>query len=110
MPTLGPIVCGRRNSPPAPATSDRLTSGNPKAALVEATMRSQERAISHPPASAGPSTAAMIGLRRWRGAMAAKAPLLGLRPPALPEAVGFRSAPARKNVAPPATSPNQTAG
>src|SRR2546421_12098019 len=110
MPTLGPIVCGRRNSPPAPATSDRLTSGNPKAALVEATMRSQERAISHPPASAGPSTAAMIGLRRWRGAVAAKPPFLGAGPPAWAEGVGLGAGPADKDGPPRGANPLQTPG
>ena len=47
----------------------------PNLAFVEATIRSHDRTISHPPARAAPSTAAMIGLVRSRLAMPAKPPL-----------------------------------
>ena len=46
------IRCGSRNSPPAAATRPRLTSGMPKRASREATIRSHDSAISKPPASA----------------------------------------------------------
>ena len=43
---------GSRNTPPAPATRLRLTSGTPKMALSDTTDRSQASRISNPPASA----------------------------------------------------------
>ena len=55
---------GRRKRPPAAAARDRLTSGTPNRELFDATTKSQASTISQPPASAAPSTAAMIGLVR----------------------------------------------
>src|SRR5215469_1531556 len=52
---------GSRSRPPAPATRPRLTSGKPNFAASLATIRSHARTNSNPPASAYPSTAAMIG-------------------------------------------------
>ena len=57
-------AAGTDRRPPPPG--DRFTSGTPNRAVVEATMRSQARMISVPPARAGPSTAAMMGLVRSR--------------------------------------------
>ena len=51
-----------RSTPPAPATSPRVTSGSPNLASEAATSRSQPSASSNPPASAYPSMAAMTGL------------------------------------------------
>ena len=48
-----------------------------RGACVEATTRSQDSTISVPPARAGPSTAAMIGLVRSRCTMPGEAALLG---------------------------------
>ncbi len=42
MAMLSGILRPRRNSPPAPATSERFTSGMPKVAVVDATTRSQD--------------------------------------------------------------------
>src|SRR5215204_1957054 len=64
-------VGSRRSAPPA-ATSERLTSGMPKRAPFAATIRSQASATSKPPATAKPSTAAMIGLRGGPWTMPAK--------------------------------------
>ena len=108
MAILGGRARGRRNSPPAAAASDRLTSGSPKAAALEATMRSQERAISQPPARAGPSTAAMMGFSRSRVAMPANPPRAVCRAAAWPEAMALRSAPALKTGPSPVTMPTQT--
>ena len=69
---------GRRNSPPAAATSERFTSGMPNDAAVDATTMSHARTISVPPASAGPSTAAMSGLVRGRATSPPKPPRFGL--------------------------------
>ena len=63
---------GIRSSAPPAATSERLASGMPMRAPLAATMRSHDRAISRPPASAKPSTAAISGLRDARWAMPAK--------------------------------------
>ncbi len=79
MAMLKGILRGRRNRPPAAATSERLTSGMPKRAWVEATTRSHASTISVPPASAGPSTAAMIGLTLSRVTMPPKPPRLVFR-------------------------------
>jgi len=61
------IACGSRrdssSAPPAAATSDRLTSGTPNRADRDATTRSHASISSNPPASAQPSTAAIIGFR-----------------------------------------------
>ena len=43
---------GSRNSPPAPATSERFASGRPNLASRAATMRSHASVISQPPANA----------------------------------------------------------
>ena len=87
---------GRRNRPPAMAASARLTSGRPKLAPGTATIRSQARASSQPPARAGPLTAAIQGF--WRSAKT--------KPPKPPRSLhsswprpadrSFRSAPALK--------------
>src|SRR6516164_1447804 len=85
---------GSRNSPPAPATRPRLTSGRPNTASSLATTRSQDRTISNPPARAYPSTAAMTGLAGGRWVMPPKP-----RPPAAefsPAAKPLRSIPAQK--------------
>ena len=58
---------------------------------------SHDSAISRPPASAGPSTAAMIGLRRSRVTMPANPPLGAIISPARPALISLRSAPAQKN-------------
>ena len=62
MATLRGSFRGSRNRPPAPATRPRFTSGTPNVALSDATTRSQASTSSVPPASAGPSTAAITGL------------------------------------------------
>ena len=97
MATLGGSARGSRNRPPAAATNERFTSGRPKAAAVEATMRSHESAISQPPASAGPSTAAMIGLVRSRCAMPAKPPRLVCSAPAWPRRDRLEVGPGRED-------------
>src|SRR3954471_20949904 len=66
------IRCGRRSSAPPAATSERLTSGMPNFAPEAATIRSHASAISKPPATAKPSTAAISGLRDARWTMPAK--------------------------------------
>src|SRR5436309_3283222 len=88
------ILRGSRKTPPAPATNDRLTSGRPNAAVRDATTRSQASVISHPPASAGPSTAAITGLVRTLRANPANPPRAVERPPPDPAAMALRSAPA----------------
>ena len=56
---FGPVSQGSSmTTMPAP----NLTSGSPKTALSPATVMSQASAISQPPASAGPRTAATVGL------------------------------------------------
>ena len=52
MATWYGIRRGSRSSPPAAATRPRLTSGRPNFAVSAATTRSQDSAISQPPASA----------------------------------------------------------
>ena len=55
-----------RNTPPAAASSPRLTSGSPNWARSSAMTRSLARASSEPPPSAVPLTAAMVGLSmKW---------------------------------------------
>ena len=93
--TLRGRTRGSRNSPPAAAISERFTSGIPKRAAVDATMRSHDKAISVPPANAGPSHAAMRGFDRSLVTMPAKPPLAVLICRACPEATNFRSAPAQ---------------
>src|SRR5271157_100419 len=55
--------CASSSAPPAPATSDRLTSGTPNRAEAPATTRSHASSSSNPPASAQPSAAPISGLR-----------------------------------------------
>src|SRR6516165_4831383 len=94
---------GRRSSAPPAATSERLASGIPSFAPFAATIRSQERAISIPPATANPSIAAISGLRAARWAIPAKprSPNHGDSP--LTNAP--RSMPALKNPPAPVTTP-----
>ena len=80
MATFTGILRPRRNTPPAPATSERFTSGMPNVALREATTRSHASTTSVPPASAGPSTAAMSGFVRSRWVRPAKPPRLVMIP------------------------------
>src|SRR5204863_6972255 len=88
---------GRRISAPPAATRPRLTSGVPKRASRAATIRSQARAISNPPATAQPSTAAISGLRGGAWTMPAKPrPATYGRSPATN---AFRSIPAQRVVA-----------
>ena len=58
--------------------SPRLTSGMPNRAPLEATIRSQDKAISKPPATAKPSTAAMSGLRAARSVMPGEAAVVDI--------------------------------
>ena len=110
MAMAGGRARGRRNRPPAAATSERLTSGTPNRAAVEATTRSQASTISVPPARAGPSTAAIIGLVRARRAMPPNPPRLVMIDGAFPAAMAFRSAPAENTDPSPVRMPTQTSG
>src|SRR5919206_974591 len=94
---------GRRSSAPAAATSERLTSGTPRRAPRTATMRSQARAISKPPARANPSIAAISGLRAARRVMPAnpRSPTYGRSP----ATNALRSMPALKPRPVPANTP-----
>jgi hypothetical protein len=76
-------------------------------AVVDATTRSHDSTISVPPASAGPSTAAMIGFTRSRVTMPPKPPLAVLRPPAFPALISLRSAPAQNTGGSPVRMPTQ---
>ena len=96
----GGILFGSRMSPPAAAMRPRLTSGMPNLASSTATTRSQESMISHPPASADPLTAAMIGLEKSRWAMPPKPPLAPMMSPASPAVKALRSMPALKALSP----------
>ncbi len=60
----------RIRAPPA-ATSERLTSGTPRRAPREATIKSQASATSSPPATAKPSTAAISGFSAGRSTIPA---------------------------------------
>ncbi len=95
MAMLRGILRGRRKRPPAPATRLRFTSGMPKVAVREATTRSHDSTISVPPASAGPSTAAMMGLVRSRVVMPPKPPR-AVESAAGLTLISLRSAPAQK--------------
>ena len=55
---------GRRAVVPPPANRPRLGSSTPKVARVDATLMSTPPSISIPPATHGPSMAAMTGLYR----------------------------------------------
>ena len=82
----------------------------PKVAVVEATTRSQDKTISVPPASAGPSTAAMMGLVRSRSTMPAKPPRAVANPAALPALISLRSAPAQNAGPAPVITMQRAAG
>mmetsp|Transcript_20440 Transcript_20440/g.40877 ORF Transcript_20440/g.40877 Transcript_20440/m.40877 type:complete len:262 (-) Transcript_20440:141-926(-) len=64
-----PMRRGSRCVPPAPGMMAREVSGRPKRASAPATLMSHERAISRPPPSAAPSTAAMVGSGRLESAV-----------------------------------------
>ena len=108
MAMLNGILRGRRNNPPAAATKERLASGSPKRAFDEATMRSHARQISVPPASAGPSTAAMSGLVRSRATMPANPPFAVRSWSRRPALISLRSAPAQKTGGTPVRIPTQS--
>ena len=108
--TALPITRGRRNRPPAPATSERFTSGRPKLVSSAQMIMSQERATSVPPASADPVIAAISGLVRSRRAMPAKPPFLVDNAPPLPAEISLRSAPAQKALPTAVRMPTQTSG
>src|SRR5271156_5173875 len=92
---LSGIWRGRRCTPPAPAISPTRGSGSPKRAWSAAMMMSQASAISNPPPSANPFTAAMIGLViSKRAVMPAKPPLLICGRSPRCSAVHLRSLPA----------------
>src|SRR3954449_3883591 len=95
--------CGRRSKAPPAATNERLTSGMPSLAPLLATIRSQARAISKPPATAKPSTAAISGLREARWTMPAKprSPIHGR----WPVTNALRSMPAEKPLPAPVRMP-----
>ena len=105
------IFCGTRFGnrvvPPAMATRDRLTSGRPKAALGDATTRSHARTNSQPPATAGPSTAAITGFVLSNVTNPPNPPRLVPRF-AFPDATALRSAPAQKTGPLPARIPTHT--
>ena len=89
-----------RYKPPTEAISPRDTSGRPNSADSDATIRSHARAISHPPASASPSTAAIHGFLRLACTNPAKPPRSVKRLENFPAATSFRSAPAENAVPP----------
>ena len=60
-----PTARVRRWVPPAPGITPSLISGWPNLAVSAARMKSHIIAISHPPPSAKPATAAMIGFRAF---------------------------------------------
>mmetsp|Transcript_134739 Transcript_134739/g.418755 ORF Transcript_134739/g.418755 Transcript_134739/m.418755 type:complete len:220 (+) Transcript_134739:136-795(+) len=93
MATAWGIFIGSRKRPPAAGMSERLTSGTPKLAFVEATTRSHDRTISQPPARAMPSTAAIRGFVRGNATMPANPPFLVMMFSLLDTA--FKSAPAQ---------------
>jgi hypothetical protein len=99
------IRCPRRKRPPAPAIRPRRTSGSPNVAAGEATTRSQLRTSSVPPASAGPSTAAISGLVRARRTSPPNPPRSVESSAASPAARALRSAPAQKTGGAPVSTP-----
>ena len=94
---------GSRSSAPPAATSERLTSGMPRRAPFDATIRSQASAISKPPATAKPSIAAMIGLIGGPWTMPAK-PRCSTNELS-PVTNAFRSIPAEKPLPAPVRMP-----
>ena len=105
-----PMARGRRNKPPAAATRERFTSGRPNTVSCAATMRSQARAISQPPATAVPGMAAISGFSRSRLTIPAKPPRFVDRLAPFPAAISFRSAPAQKTEPVAVTTPTQSSG
>ena len=107
MATVRGMRAGRRIRPPAAAASPRLTSGIPNVASSEATTRSQDSTSSHPPASAGPSTAAISGFDGGRWVMPAnpRSPTCGRSP----RRKALRSMPALKNPPAPVRMPATSA-
>ena len=108
--TLRGSARGRRNRPPADAMRERLTSGIPNVAAVDATTRSHANTISVPPAKAGPSTAAMTGLTRSRRVKPAKPPrsVENVRPS--PRSMALRSAPGAEDRAGPGQDTDRRLG
>src|SRR4051794_26647649 len=100
--------CGRRESAPPAATSERLTSGMPSLAPRAATIRSQASAISSPPATAKPSIAAIRGLREARWTIPAKprSPTHGRSP----VTNALRSMPAENPLPAPVSTPTCSSG
>ena len=97
-------------SPPPPANSPRFTSNNPNHALSAATIRSHASAISNPPATAVPFTAAMIGFGKSRITIPPNPPRLVVNPRESPAATIFRSAPAEKTSPVPVSTTTRTDG
>ena len=97
MAIFGGMWRGRRCMPPASAARPTRGSGKPKRAGSAATMMSHARAISKPPPSARPFTAAITGLNRSkRAVMPPKPPLPIVTAPMPCCAEYFRSLPAEK--------------
>src|SRR6476620_731748 len=99
---------GRRRSAPPAATSERLTSGIPSFAPRAATMRSQARAISRPPATAKPSIAAISGFfePRWTMPANPRSPTHGRSP----ATKALRSMPAQNALPAPVRMPPLSSG
>ena len=108
MATFSGILRANRNRPPAPAIRQRLTSGIPKAARRDATIRSAANTSSAPPARAGPSTAAMTGLARARVTNPPNPPRAVKTPSPRPACTSLRSAPAQKTGATPVKMPTHS--
>ena len=95
-------------TPPSPAMSPRFTSVSPNFAVSAATIRSQASAISKPPPSAHPSTAAMSGLRTtaWVSPPNPRPGRIGVSP----FANAFRSMPALNVPPAPVSTPTDNVG
>ena len=96
-------------TPPSPAMSPRFTSGRPELrGVLAATIRSQASAISKPPPSAHPSTAAMSGLRTtaWVSPPNPRPGRIGVSP----FANAFRSMPALNVPPAPVSTPTDSVG
>ena len=95
-------------TPPSPAMSPRFTSVSPNFAVSAATIRSQASAISKPPPSAHPSTAAMSGLRTtaWVSPPNPRPGRIGVSP----FANAFRSMPALNVPPAPVSTPTDSVG
>ena len=107
MAILSGMLRGRRCTPPAAAMRPTRGSGNPNVACSAATMTSHASAISRPPPSAKPFTAAMIGFNRSKRAVRPANPFFGTR--GMPcWAVHLRSLPAENAFSPaPVRMPTQ---